>query len=96
MYDLMNGVGGNFSLENTPEARKNFLTRYAMANTDWFDVLFRNNFVQEHSLSISTGTEKSQSYFSTSYYGDDGWTIADKVNHCCLCTATKSAGRPGA
>jgi TonB-dependent SusC/RagA subfamily outer membrane receptor len=84
MYDLMNGVSGNFSLENTAEARKAFLTRYAMANTDWFDVLFRNNFVQEHSLSISTGTEKSQSYFSTSYYGDNGWTIADKVNRYTL------------
>jgi TonB-linked SusC/RagA family outer membrane protein len=84
MYDLMNGANGNFSLENTPEARKAFLTRYAMANTDWFDVLFRNNFVQEHSLSISTGTEKSQTYFSTSYYGDNGWTIADKVNRYTL------------
>lgn len=84
MYDLMNGVNGNFPLENTAEARKTFLTRYAMANTDWFDVLFRNNFVQEHSLSISTGTEKSQSYFSTSYYGDNGWTMADKVNRYTL------------
>ncbi|MFL5748336.1 MAG: TonB-dependent receptor plug domain-containing protein, partial [Niastella sp.] len=64
LYDLMNGTNGNFPLENTAEARKAFLTRYAMANTDWFDVLFRNNFVQEHSLSVSSGTDKSQSYFS--------------------------------
>ncbi|AEW00216.1 TonB-dependent receptor plug [Niastella koreensis GR20-10] len=84
MYDLMNGTNGNFPLENTAEARKAFLTRYAMANTDWFDVLFRNNFVQEHSLSVSSGTEKSQSYFSTSFYGDNGWTIADKVNRYTL------------
>ncbi|WP_205513743.1 SusC/RagA family TonB-linked outer membrane protein [Longitalea arenae] len=84
MYDLMNGENGQFPLENTVEARKAFLTRYAMANTDWFDVLFRNNFVQEHSLSISSGTEKSQSYFSTSFYGDDGWTIADRVNRYTL------------
>lgn len=84
MYDLMNGDNGNFSMENTTEARKAFLTRYAMANTDWFDVLFKNNFVQEHSLSVSSGTEKSQSYFSTSYLGDNGWTIADKVNRYTL------------
>ncbi len=54
------------------------------ANTDWFDLLFRNNFVQEHSLSVSFGNEKSQSYFSTSYYGDNGWTVADRVNRYTL------------
>jgi TonB-linked SusC/RagA family outer membrane protein len=84
LYDRMNGTNGTFPLENTAEARKAFLSRYAMANTDWFDVLFRNNFVQEHSLSVSSGTDKSQSYFSTSYYGDNGWTIADKVNRYTL------------
>lgn len=81
MYERMDGDdNGDFPLLNTPEARKAFLMRYAKANTDWFDILFRNNFIQEHSLSISTGSEKSQSYFSTSYYGDNGWTIGDKVN----------------
>jgi TonB-linked SusC/RagA family outer membrane protein len=84
LYDLLNGTNGTFPLENTAEARKDFLSRYAMANSDWFDVLFRNNFVQEHSLSVSSGTDRSQSYFSTSYYGDDGWTIADKVNRYTL------------
>ena len=71
-------------LQNTRRARKAFLMRYAKANTDWFDLLFRNNFMQEHSLSISSGTDSSQSYFSTSYYGDNGWTIADKVNRYTL------------
>ncbi|WP_222707237.1 SusC/RagA family TonB-linked outer membrane protein [Pontibacter qinzhouensis] len=70
---------GSFGLLNTPEARGEFLKRYARTNTDWFDVLFKNSFMQEHSLSISSGTEKSQLYFSTSYLQDDGWTIADQV-----------------
>ncbi len=70
---------GTFDLENTTEARSAFLKRYAYANTDWFDLLFRNNFIQEHSLSIAGGTDKSQNYFSLSYYGDNGWTIADNV-----------------
>ncbi len=70
----------SFPLENTPAARRAFLTRYANANTDWFDLLFRNNFVQEHSLSLSGGTERAQNYLSLSYYGDNGWTVADKVN----------------
>ena len=52
---------------------------YQKVNTDWFDVLFRNALTQEHSLSFSHGTEKAQSYFSTSFYNDQGWTIADKV-----------------
>ncbi|HVI47859.1 MAG TPA: SusC/RagA family TonB-linked outer membrane protein [Chitinophaga sp.] len=85
MYDLLNaGPDGNFPVTNDPASRKAFLMRYANANTDWFGLLFRNNFVQEHSLSISTGTDKSQSYFSTSFYSDNGWTLADKVNRYTL------------
>ena len=83
MYDLINESynpgDGTFGLINTDEERRKFLHRYAMANTDWFNVLFRNSFVQEHSLGISGGTEASQLYFSTSYYNDNGWTIADNV-----------------
>ena len=71
-------------MQNTPEARRNFLLRYAESNTDWFDILFRNSLTQEYSLSISGGTDKSQSFFSTSYYNDNGWTIADKVNRYTL------------
>lgn len=64
---------------NSTGTRAEFLNRYANANTDWFDVLFKNSFMQEHSLSVSTGTEKSQVYYSTSYLKDNGWTIGDKV-----------------
>lgn len=70
---------GQFGVENTTEGRSRFLSRYATANTDWFDLLFKNSFVQEHSLSISSGSEKSQHYFSVGYYNDNGWTIADKA-----------------
>jgi TonB-linked SusC/RagA family outer membrane protein len=49
--------------------------KYKLNNTDWFDVLFKNSLVQEHSLSISSGGEKSQYYFSGSYYHDNGQTI---------------------
>ena len=86
MFDLINtpDANGNFGLANTPEAKSAFLKKYALANTDWFDVLFRNSFVQEHSLSISTGTDKSQTFFSTSFYHDNGWTIADDVKRYTL------------
>ncbi len=75
---------GQFQVKNTQEAKRDFLLGYAKVNTDWFDVLFKQNFIQEHSLSISFGTDKSQSYFSTSYYDDNGWTIADKVKRYTL------------
>ena len=85
MYDLLNAdESGNFPLQNTPEARKAYLKKYAMLNTDWFDLLFRNSLTQEHSLSISAGSEKSQTFFSTSFYNDDGWTVADKVKRYTL------------
>ncbi|WP_232825915.1 SusC/RagA family TonB-linked outer membrane protein [Chitinophaga alhagiae] len=85
MYEsTMQDATGNYPVPNTPEGRAAFLKRYALANTDWFDLLFRNNFMQEHSLAVSFGTDKSQSYFSTSYFGDNGWTVADRVNRYTL------------
>ncbi len=83
MYNLINTYDettGKFALENTPEARRKFLERYAYANTDWFDVLFRTSFINEHSLSISGGGEKTRSYASLSFLNDPGWTLADGVN----------------
>lgn len=71
---------GKFGLANNPDSISAFLMRYAGANTDWFNVLFRNSFTQEHNLSMSYGTDKAQSYFSTNFYQDNGWTIGDKVN----------------
>ena len=85
MYNSMAGdENGEFPLMNTEEAKRGFLNRYAKANTNWYDVLFKQNFIQEHSLSVSFGTDKSQSYFSTSYLHDNGWTIADKVSRYTL------------
>lgn len=85
MYDLLNAdANGNFPLQNTTEAKNAFLKKYALENTDWFDILFRNSLIQEHSLSVSTGTDRSQSFFSTSFYSDNGWTVADNVKRYTL------------
>lgn len=51
------------------------LNRSAKANTDWFDVLFRNNLIQEHSLSLSGGGDKHTYYASGSYAKDNGQAI---------------------
>lgn len=86
MYELINTIdaNGNAALLNTTAAKNQFLKKYAAANTDWFNILFRNNLLQEHSLNISSGSERAQTYFSTSFYGDNGWTLADKVRRYTL------------
>ncbi|MGL1886824.1 MAG: SusC/RagA family TonB-linked outer membrane protein [Reichenbachiella sp.] len=57
-----------------------FLNQYENANTDWFDVLFNDiGLQQQHSLSFTTGTDKSTSYYSLSFLDDEGQTIADDV-----------------
>jgi TonB-linked SusC/RagA family outer membrane protein len=85
MYEQLNAdANGNFPLQNTTAAKNEFLKRYALTNTDWFDELFQNSLIQEHSLSISTGSERSQSFFSTSFYKDNGWTLADDVKRYTL------------
>lgn len=81
-------LGKMFALINNKELKwgpggtlnEEFLNEYANANTDWFDVLFRDfGLQQQHSLSFSAGNEKSNSYYSISYLNDQGQTIADKV-----------------
>lgn len=57
-----------------------FLNVYENTNTDWFDILFNDVGLQQtHSLSFTSGTEKSNNYFSVSYLADQGQTIADNV-----------------
>lgn len=83
MYNLMyeeDEVTGEFKQKNTEQDILNFLERYAKANTDWFDILFRNSLLQEHSLSVSSGSQNSQTYFSTSMMKDNGMTLGDNVS----------------
>lgn len=57
-----------------------FLHQYETANTDWFDVLFKDfSLQQQHSVSLTSGTEKHNSYYSLSFLNDNGQTIADNV-----------------
>lgn len=58
-----------------------FLNQYERSNTDWFDILFRDmSLQQQHSLSLTSGNEKHNSYYSLSYLNDNGQTIADGVS----------------
>ncbi len=58
---------------NTDAGRNEWLREQEYRNTDWFDQLFSNSIMQNHSVSISTGTEKSQHYVSMSLMDDGGW-----------------------
>ncbi len=82
MYNEMykyDAATGTYGLKNDALSQKQYLQRYADANTDWFDILFKQSFMQEHSIGISSGTEKSKIYASTSYLQDNGWTVGDNV-----------------
>jgi TonB-linked SusC/RagA family outer membrane protein len=72
-------ANGTFLVQNTTAGRQAALMQYANDNTNWFGYLFRNSVSQEHSLSVSSGSDKATSYFSTSFFDDPGWTIADGV-----------------
>lgn len=78
VYDV--DASGKFLLKNDVASKTAFLQRYVNANTDWFDILFKNSLQQEHSISINSGTEKFQSYASTSFLKDNGQTIGNSVD----------------
>ncbi|MGM9474816.1 SusC/RagA family TonB-linked outer membrane protein [Pedobacter sp. GSP4] len=83
MYNMLynyDPVTNSYALKNTSADKIAFLSRYANANTDWFDVLFKNSLQQEHSLSINSGTDKFKSYASTSFTKDNGVTIGNSVS----------------
>ena len=64
---------------NTDAGRNEWLRQQEYRNTDWFDLLFNSNIMQNHSVSISTGTDKSQHYASLSLMDDPGWYRQSRV-----------------
>ncbi|SIN68453.1 SusC/RagA family TonB-linked outer membrane protein [Chitinophaga niabensis] len=48
-------------------------------NTDWFDELYKNSVMQQHSISLSQGGEKSATRLSFSYYDDPGKTRGENA-----------------
>ena len=80
MYNLMNTYSnGKFGLANTQAARNAYLRQAEFINTDWFDLLFNNNIMQNHSVSVSGGTDKGNFYTSISLMNDPGWYKSSNV-----------------
>jgi len=71
-HEIPWGVNGSLN--------ESFLNQYENANTDWFDVLYRDvSLQQQHSVSLTAGTENYNSYYSLSFLNDNGQTVADQV-----------------
>ena len=82
MYQLMNTFDSNTGLPmllNTESNKNAYLRQAEMRNTDWFDELFSPSLSQNHSVSISSGTEKASFYASISAMYDPGWYKRSKV-----------------
>jgi TonB-linked outer membrane protein, SusC/RagA family len=68
-----------YALPNTRNAKNAYLRSAELRNTDWFDLLFENNIMQNHAVSFSSGTEKATFYISLSAMNDPGWTKSSNV-----------------
>ncbi len=75
MYELIKAG----QLENTQEARNAYLRQAEYRNTDWFKQLFSRTIMQNHSVSLSSGTDRAQYYTSISGVFDNGWTRKSDV-----------------
>ncbi len=87
MYHLINDYNtsaGQFGIPNTDVAMNAYLREAEYRNTDWFDLLFTNSVMMNHSVSFSSGTERSNSYASMSVMTDPGWYKQSKVTRYTL------------
>ncbi len=76
MYELINTYNettGQFGLPYTQDAMNAYLRDAEYRNTDWFDLLFKESIMMNHSVSVSLGSERASSYISLSVMNDPGW-----------------------
>ncbi|MGL5272417.1 MAG: SusC/RagA family TonB-linked outer membrane protein, partial [Phocaeicola sp.] len=79
VYGKMGQLISNGQLLNTEASRNAYLRAAEYRNTDWFDLLFQNSIMQNHSVSISSGNDKSAYYASVSAMVDPGWSKQSDV-----------------
>lgn len=80
VYGKMWQAVNNGTLVNSLPARRAYLAASELRNTDWFDELFESNIMHNHSVSMTTGSDKAAMYASVSALVDPGWTKQSKVN----------------
>ena len=76
MYKLYRELdaNGNAIVPNTDAGRNAYLREAALRNTNWFNELFQTSIMQNHTLSFTSGNEKSTYYAALSMLNDPGWT----------------------
>lgn len=79
MYGTINDAG-EFEVVNNDAGEAAFLRKAQYRNTNWFKELFKTDVLQSHSISMSSGTDKSSYYASLSALIDPGWTLSSNVN----------------
>lgn len=72
-------ANGNAIVPNTSAGRLAYLQEAERRNTNWFKELFQTSVMQNHTLSFSSGSEKSTYYTSISVLSDPGWTKGSKL-----------------
>ena len=63
--------------EITAEQFERQVAKLETTNTDWFDILFRNPFSHNHSISVSGGSEDVRYYTSLSYSSTKGTAVGN-------------------
>jgi TonB-linked SusC/RagA family outer membrane protein len=79
-FNTYDPVTNTYTVKNDVPSQNAFLRKYELANTNWFNTLFRASVQQNHSLSFSGGGKNNAYFASLAYIADPGWTIADNVN----------------
>lgn len=81
MYELFYELDrqGNSRVLNTEAGRRAYLQEAEKRNTNWFKQLFQTSVMQNHTLSFSSGNEKSTYYASLSLLSDPGWQKGNKL-----------------
>ena len=81
MYELFYELDrqGNSRVLNTEAGRRAYLQEAERRNTNWFKQLFQTSVMQNHTLSFSSGNEKSTYYASLSLLSDPGWQKGNKL-----------------
>ena len=81
MYELHKTLdaNGNAIVPNTSAGRLAYMQAAERRNTNWFKQLFQTSVMQNHTLSFSSGSDKSTYYTSISVLSDPGWTKGSKL-----------------
>ena len=82
MYELFYELDGrgNSRVINTEAGRRAYLQEAERRNTNWFKQLFQTSVMQNHTLSFSSGNERSTYYASLSLLSDPGWQKGNKFS----------------